>query len=345
MSAVLTPVARNPLVPELLPDISRLTPAELAAATATGRALHLAKIAPYRLDFTAWQSAEPVGWLTSTPSDEVCAQVGLGADLGWYQFGVAGVILTDLVPDGVNALTDNYITDGSDRWVVLAHDLESEDLTNGGGILPDPILLSFSFVDGIALVPPSSGIAMQGTGSYSRWLCRASEVLYWTLETSCPTVADIQAAQPSQDVFLDYFYWRTAPGGKLEFITKDDRTCFIRILRSEADPDLLLRLRQAAWWAIVSPSFVEVLLRAPKFPGGAPRGFRVTGAPSWLCKNGAQPSMKIGRGHDHHLQIDHLPGLPGTYEISSGGIIELVDVGQDRDGVQVFSFPSIVGLE
>ena len=97
MSIYYSTPARNPLVPEMMPDTSRLSAAEIASYAAGGKALHASGIRPCRRDMSgSWQSAEPPSWNSNSPTDSDCAAVGLDSALG---LGFYIYVIPDAVGD------------------------------------------------------------------------------------------------------------------------------------------------------------------------------------------------------------------------------------------------------
>jgi hypothetical protein len=347
MSIYYSTPARNILVPELLPDTSRLTPAELASYAAGGRALHAAGIHPKRRDFTSWQSAEPPSWNSNSPTDSDAAAVGLDSalGLGFYIYVIPDAVgLLDLVPEGTPALDDNYLTDGADRWVVLAHGLDvSEDLKNAGGVSDDPILTSFQIAVGDVVTAPTVGCSFVGEGSSSRWLSRHSDAEAWQVLEAKPSAAALIAGWDPSEALLDYF--DVSPdGAKLK--AKHDRIASVRFRRA----DLGENWQDALWnlpveaggpLVMVSPSFVMIFLELSKAVIGSKFGVRLVDLPEGLrLAGGKAPSLTVSRGSGQRVHMDPVPGSAGCYLLGGvGRPLRLLDRGTDQKGVLLAGWP------
>jgi len=345
MSIFYSTPARNPLVPEIQLDVSRLTPAQLASFAASGRALHAAGIRAKRRDFTTWQSAEPAGWDTNNPTDAACAAVGLDAVLGlaWYCYVIPDAVgLRDLAPLGVQALDDNYLTDGADRWVVLAHGLDPDEDLKIGEVGDCEIKTSFEILAGDVMCAPTVGCTFVGTGSYSRWLSRHSDAQEWELLTSKPAAADIIAAWDPSEVLLDHFAV-TPDGAQLK--AKNDRIACIRMRRADLPDDwrdqISTPLECGAPLILIGPSFVTVYLELARSVLGTPYGARLVDFPECFRQaNGAPPPMTVARADGKRVHLDPIPGLAGVYGYLGGGVpIRCLDRGVDARGVQLVGWP------
>ncbi len=345
MSIFYSTVARNPLVPELLPDASRLTAAELAAYAATGRALHAAKIAVKRRDFNTWQSAEPASWNRAIPTDLDAAAVGLDATLGlaFFVYVIPDAVgLRDLAPASDQALATNYLTDGSDRWVVLAHGLDvDEDLLTVGQA--DPILTSFEIAIGDVVCAPTAGCALVGTGSYTRWLSRKTDVQNWEILTSCPTPAALISSWDPSEALLDYFDV-TPDGAQLK--AKHDRIGYIRLKREDLPADwenALLNLAPEIGGplVLVTPFAVFVFVELARALVGARYGCRLVDLPVEFRRPGGDPpSLTVARAMGERVRMDPVPGMPGAYLLGGvGRPVRLMDRGVDANGVDLAGWP------
>jgi hypothetical protein len=346
MSIFYSTVARNPLVPEMMPSVSGLSAAELASYAAAGRAIHAAGIVPKRRDMTTWQSQEPPSWNSNSPTDSDAAAVGLDSalGLGFYIYVIPDAVgLLDLVPEGTPALDDNYLTDGADRWVVLAHGLDvSEDLKIGGATA-DPILDSFEIAVGDVVCAPTVGCSFVGEGSYSRWLSRHSDAEAWQLLDAKPSAAAILAGWDPSEALLDHFDV-TPDGAKLK--AKNDRIASVRFRRADL-PDNW----QDAMWSLpvelegalvlVSPSFVTVYLELSKAVVGSKYGVRLVDLPEGLrLAGGKAPSLTVSRGSGQRVHMDPVPGSAGCYLLGGvGRPLRLLDRGTDQKGVLLAGWP------
>ncbi len=344
MSIFYSTVARNPLVPELMPSVSGLSAEELALYARGGHAIHAAGIWPKRRDFATWQSMEPVSWNSNNPTDSDAAAVGLdaGLALGFYIYVVPGAVgLRDLAPDGVQALDDDYLTDGSDRWVVLAHGLDPDEDLKIGGVGDAAIKTSFEILVGDVVTAPTVGAAFVGTGGYSRWLSRHSDSQEWTLGTSKPTAAAILAGWNEAESLLDHF----EEDGRGGLIAKHDRIAYLRCRREDLPEDwedgLTVPAECGAPLVAISPSFITIFFELPKAVTGAAYGVRLVDLPSQFRRfNGDAPPITVARAYGQNVHMDAVPGTAGTYLYHGGGApIRLLDRGFDARGVMCAAWP------
>jgi hypothetical protein len=331
----------------MAPSVAGLTAEEIAIYAASGRALHAAGITPRRRDFTTWQSMEPASWNRSNPTDADCAAVGLDSTLNleYYVYVLPDAVgLRDLEPEGTPALDDDYLTDGADRWVCLAHDLDvSEDLKCNLGVIDDPILLSFEIAVGDVVVAPTVGCSFVGEGSYSRWLSRHSDAQEWTLASSKPTAAALIAGWDPSESLLDTFSV-TPDGAQLK--AKTDRIAYIRLKRADLpadwqDPLLGLPGEVGGPLVLVTPSSVFVYFELPRATIGSAHGVRLADLPSqFRLGNGDAPPLVVARAMGDRVHLDPVPGSAGCYLLGGVGVpIRLLDRGQDARGVQLAGWP------